>query len=201
MDRTTTHLLRGGSRRPRSRPRCARARARIFGRTPGIAVGIALGLATLATAPAVHAAPGPRIPKSGFGVRVPSPRGQTADRYGTGWGLIGSSLRTLSPRLRLLSEISWTKLPAKGDSITVGTGNDVQTIQIDDISALGLAIGPVLSLGTLEIGAKGGYFFGDLDEWAILPFAQLTISRFTLGAELKQAGEIEWWAGYANIWF
>ena len=142
-----------------------------------------------------------RTSQSGIGIRVAFPRGDASDLFNTGWGLTGSSLRKFSPRLGLLSELSWNSLPAKDGSITVDFGSGSEIIDVSDASSFAIVLGPLIDLGGLDIGAKGGYFFGDFGEWDLLPFAQIWISRLSLGAEYKALGDIKWLAGYASFWF
>ncbi len=134
---------------------------------------------------------------SSFGLRYVVPTGATADFYDSGYGVTGTSNFSVIPLMDIIFEGSWHQL--NGKEITIdGLGN----INTDnDMSIYGFVAGPVLTLGIADVGLKGGYFFGDVSEWVLFPFAQVDIFMFSLGAEYKAVGDTEWAAVYLNYNF
>ncbi|MCF6269971.1 MAG: hypothetical protein L3J41_09680 [Melioribacteraceae bacterium] len=134
---------------------------------------------------------------SAFGVRYLVPSGTTSDIYDNGFGITGTSNFSVLPILDITFEGSWHTLKSKELSID-GSGN---IIEDGDLSILGFVAGPVLTLGLVDVGIKGGYFFDDLHEWVLFPFAQVDIFMFSLGAEYKAVGGTKWAALYLNLNF
>ena len=57
--------------------------------------------------------------------------------------------------------------------------------QVEDLSVLGLAVGAGYNISFFQIGIKGGYFFDDLHEWDLVPYAQVNFWRLILGVDYK----------------
>ncbi len=131
---------------------------------------------------------------SAFGVRYVVPTGTTADVYDNGFGITGSANFSVIPILDIMIEGSWHVLKMKD----LGVLNDMLN---ENLSISGLVVGPVLTLGFVDVGIKGGYFFGDVSEWAVFPFAQIDVLMFSVGAEYKAVGNTKWAAAYLNFNF
>ncbi len=134
---------------------------------------------------------------SAFGVRYLIPTGTTADIYDKGFGITGTSNFSVLPILDITFEGSWHTLTKKEISIDESGNINVNK----DLSILGFVAGPVLTLGFVDVGIKGGYFFDDIREWVVFPFAQIDIMMFSLGAEYKAVGDTKWAAAYLNFNF
>jgi hypothetical protein len=130
---------------------------------------------------------------SHLGIRAVLPTGDLDRLYSSGFGFTGSTLYEAGDRVALIFEASWHRLLAD-ESDTTGTG-----IPLEDADIFGFTLGPVLDLAPLAVGIKGGYFFGDFDEWDVMPFAQVVLGRFTLGVEYKALGTANWASGYVNF--
>ena len=131
---------------------------------------------------------------SSFGVRYIVPTDVTADVYNNGLGVIGASNIKILPILDITIAGSWSTLKGK-DLYTDTQGNIYST---KDISILGFTAGPVLRLGFLGVGVKGGYYFDDIHEWVLLPFAEVSLWKFSLGAEYKALDETKWFSAYLS---
>ena len=133
--------------------------------------------------------------KSAFGVRYAVPSGTTADLFDYGIGTTGTVNIPVVPLLEITVEGSWHML--KGKELIAGNSD----LKADDLSILGFVAGPVLNLGIVDLGVKGGYFFDDIHEWVLFPFAQVDIFMFSLGAEYKALGDTKWASAYINLTF
>jgi hypothetical protein len=126
------------------------------------------------------------------GVQYISPKGDASGIFDPGWGLTGTTRKHLGSSMDFMIEGGWYKLKGKEDSLP---GNEYGS---EDLSVLSALIGLVIKGGPLEFGAKGGYFFSDLHEWDVMPFAQLALGRFAIGYEYKLLGKMNWSAVYLN---
>ena len=131
---------------------------------------------------------------SSFGASYIAPTGVTADAYDNGFGLIGTSNIEILPMLDITVVGSWSMLNGK-DVYSDAQGNIHYT---DDLSILGVTAGPVLKLGFLGVGVKGGYYFDDIHEWVLLPFAEVSLWKFSLGAEYKALDATKWFSAYLS---
>jgi len=124
------------------------------------------------------------------------PAGDIADSYDGGWGLTGTSYFNVVPLLvDVLIEGSWHTLTGK----EFGTIGD-ETFVPDNLSILGFTAGARLNLlGLLGVGVKGGYFFDDIHEWAIQPFAEVSFLMLSVGAEYRMGENVDWAAFYLNV--
>ncbi len=127
------------------------------------------------------------------GVNLLLPAGDAADFFDTGFGITGSSQFPLGPALDFVLEGAWYGLPGQQYSLS---GTDLES---GDLSVLAFTIGALYDAGALEFGAKGGYFFDDLHEWDVMPFAQVSFGRFSIGGEYKALGSTNWGAAYAKF--
>ena len=75
-------------------------------------------------------------------------------------------------------------------------GNEIES---DDFSVLSFTAGVLFDVGALQFGARGGYFFADLHEWDIMPFAQVSFWRLAIGGEYKALGKTNWGAAYVKF--
>jgi hypothetical protein len=154
-----------------------------------------LVLAVVALALAVPAfAAGPR-PRSVtyLGARYISPTDDLDRGHDWGWGIVGGGQNRAGQYTSLLMEGGWYRIK--------GTKGDVEALSVPDKSMFGVLLGAAVSFQALDIGVKGGYFFGDHDEWDVMPFAQIMVKRFALGGEYKALGDARWIAGYVNLLF
>lgn len=129
---------------------------------------------------------------SSMGLRYVIPTGTTGDVYESGWGVVGTTNFKVIPLLSVAVTGSWTSLQAK--ELTADESGNITGL--DDLSIIGFTAGPVLNLGFIDIGVKGGYYFDDIHEWVILPFAQVDIWLLSLGAEYKAFDQYKWYSAY-----
>lgn len=108
------------------------------------------------------------------------PVGEASDYYQNGWGVSGTSNFTIIPKFDLLFEASWYNLSGKKIHIP-----DQGSFQIENLSVLGLSLGAGYNLGICQVGIKGGYFFDDLHEWDLVPYAQVFFWRLAAGIDYK----------------
>jgi hypothetical protein len=134
---------------------------------------------------------------SAVGLRYAVPTGATADVWENGYGVTGTYNISIIPLLDITFEGSWHSF--KGKEFTLDENGTLYGGE--DISIFGFVAGPVLTLGMFDVGVKGGYFFNDIDEVAIFPFAQIDILMFSVGAEYKATGDANWFSVYANFNF
>ena len=131
---------------------------------------------------------------SSFGARYVMPVGDIADFYDGGWGLTGTGYFSVIPLVDILVEGSWHSLAAKElttDDILYGP---------NDLSIMGFTAGARVNLlGLVGIGLKGGYFFDDIHEWAIQPFAEISFLMLSVGAEYRMGEDVDWAAFYLNV--
>ena len=132
--------------------------------------------------------------KSALGIRYAVPSGTTADLFEYGVGTTGTTNIQVIPLMEITIEGSWHMF--KGKELIAGN-----SLRADDLSILGFVAGPVLTLGIIDVGVKGGYFFDDIHEWVLFPFAQVDIFMFSLGAEYKAIGDTKWASAYLNLNF
>lgn len=128
------------------------------------------------------------------GLQYLSPTGDVSDFYDAGFGLTGLSRIPMSSKMDFMFEGAWYTLSSK--DITIG---EEFTLETDDLSVLAAQVGVLFDMGTVEFGAKGGYFFGDLHEWDVMPFAQVSFGRWSLGGEYKALGTTNWASVYVNF--
>ena len=128
-----------------------------------------------------------------LGLRVPVPTGDSADFFDTGWGIAGGSHAQVSKLFDVVFEGTWHTL----------TGKSVEgaPLKTRDISVLGFQVGGSVNLAMFDLGVKGGYYFIDVSEWDLTPFAHVEVWRLWLGAEYKALGNVNWAAVYANFVF
>lgn len=156
-------------------------------------IGIVLVI-TLVTLSLVTQASAQQRSKSSYtGLQVLLPDGDTGDLLDTGFGLTGSSQFPLGSAVDFVFEGAWYSFPGKGFSLG---GSEFETEDLDALSAL---VGAVFYLEPLRLGAKGGYFFMDLHEWDVMPYAEVVVGRFSFGGEYKAFGKANWGAGYVKF--
>ena len=112
--------------------------------------------------------------------KIVTPSGDAGDAYKAGWGVSGTSNFKIIPKIDLLFEASWYNLSGKEIDIPEG-----QAYRVEDLSVLGVMVGAGYNLGFFQLGAKGGYFFDDLHEWDLLPYAQISFWRLAVGIDYK----------------
>lgn len=127
-----------------------------------------------------------------LGVQMLFPTGDAADRYDNGWALTGSTRWAVEPRVDMLLETAWIRLPSK----SYRPEGSSQVIQAEDVSSLGVLFGVLYDMGSIEVGAKVGYYLFDLYDWDLVPTAQLTFGRFAVGGEYKALGTTNWGAAF-----
>ncbi len=112
---------------------------------------------------------------SSFGARYVIPMGDISDFYDGGYGITGTTYFNVIPLVDVLVEGSWHSLMAKElttDDVLYGA---------NDLSVLGFTAGARLNLlGLMGVGVKGGYFFDEIHEWAIQPFAEVSFLMLSL---------------------
>jgi hypothetical protein len=134
---------------------------------------------------------------SSFGFRYIMPTDATADAYDNGWGLTGTSNFDIIPILGITVVGSWSTLSGK-DALVDDQGN---IIYANDLSIIGFTAGPYIKLGFLDLGVKGGYYFDDIHEWVILPFAEIDFWKISIGGEYKATEDVKWFSAYLNYNF
>ena len=133
---------------------------------------------------------------SSVGARYVVPMGTVSDFYDSGWGITGTSYFGVTPLLDIIVEGSWHTFVGK--ELTF----EDNVLGTDDLSVLGFTAGARLNLlGMVGLGVKGGYFFDDIHEWAIQPFAEVSLLMFSLGAEYRKGEDVDWTAIYLNVTF
>jgi len=142
---------------------------------------------------ATQAAAQERRSTSYTGLQVLLPAGDAGDVLDTGFGLTGSSQYPIGPALDFVFEGAWYSFGGKDYTIE---GTELES---GDISVLAFTAGVLYDAGALEFGARGGYFFSDLHEWDVMPFAQVSFGRFSLGGEYKALGKTNWGAAYLKF--
>lgn len=128
------------------------------------------------------------------GIQYISPTGDVSDLVNSGFGLTGNSRIPMGSKMNFIVEGAWYNLNKK--DITIDESLNLET---DDISVLAAQIGVLFDMGTVEFGAKGGYFFSDLHEWDVMPFAQVSMGRWSIGGEYKALGNTNWGSLYVNF--
>ena len=156
-----------------------------------VCVLLALVLPILLLQGRANAATGASTSYSGFQVLFPT--GDAADAYDTGWGITGSSRFSRSEKFDIVFEGAYYYLPGKN---YIFNG---ETIAQENMNGLSFLLGGLFDLGTLELGAKGGYYFLDLHEWDLVPMAQLSFGRFSIGGEYKALGTTNWGAAFLKF--
>ncbi|GEM_PF-6357476 len=134
---------------------------------------------------------------SSVGLSYIIPASNTGDHYDSGFGVIGTSNIQIIPLLGIAVTGSYNNLKSKEISID-GSGN---VMDGEDMNIYGITAGPYVKLALFDIGVKGGYYFGDISEWAVLPFVQLILWKLTVGAEYKTTSDTKWYAIYLNYNF
>ena len=127
-----------------------------------------------------------------IGIQYLNPKSEAASSFDPGFGLTGTTRVPLGSSMDFMIEGAWYKLKGK-DDISPESGYEP-----DDLSVLSALMGLMLKGGPLEFGAKGGYFFSDLHEWDVMPFAQWALGRWSIGIEYKVIGKTNWSAVYFN---
>jgi len=128
-----------------------------------------------------------------IGLRVPVPTGNSADAFDPGWGIAGGSHAQISELFDVVIEGTWHTL--------MGKSLEGASLKTRDISVLGFQVGGAVNLAIVDLGVKGGYYFNDVKEWDLTPFAHVEVWRLWLGAEYKALGDLNWGAVYANFVF
>ena len=154
---------------------------------------IALIIIPLALLVATQTAAQARRSTSNTGLQMLLPAGDAGDVLDTGFGLTGASQYPIGPALDFIFEGAWYGFGGKNYTFE---GTDLES---DDLSVLAFTAGVLYDAGALEFGAKGGYFFSDLHEWDVMPFAQVSFGRFSLGGEYKALGGTNWGAAYVKF--
>ena len=126
------------------------------------------------------------------GIQYINPKSEASSSFDPGFGLTGTTRVPLGSSMDFMIEGAWYKLKGK-DDISPETGYEP-----GDMSVLSGLVGLILKGGPLEFGAKGGYFFSDLHEWDVMPFAQIAFGRWSIGGEYKVYGKTNWSALYLN---
>ena len=154
-----------------------------------------LALALLASALAAPAeAAGPRARSVTYlGARYLSPTDDLDRTHDWGWGIVGGGQNRAGQYTSLIMEAGWYRVKGKEGA--------VNALSVPDLSIFGIQLGAAISFQAFDLGVKGGYFFGDEDEWDAMPFAQIAVKRFLLGVEYKALGDARWVAGYLNLLF
>jgi hypothetical protein len=62
-----------------------------------------------------------------------------------------------------------------------------------DLDQAEVHLGFGVTISNLRIGAKGGYFFRDEDEWGLIPIVGLRLGNLLLVGEAKVLGEVRWY--------
>jgi len=127
-----------------------------------------------------------------IGIQYVNPKSEAASSFDPGFGLTGTTRVPFGSSMDFMIEGGWYKLKGK-DDIGPETG-----YKPDDLSVLSALVGLAVKGGPLEFGAKGGYFFSDLHEWDVMPFAQVALGRWSIGGEYKVFGKTNWSTLYLN---
>lgn len=153
----------------------------------------ALCLVVATTIPASRAsAQEQRLSTAWIGIAALFPTGDLADVYDVGFGLTGESRWVVSPRFDSLLEGAWYNYSSSDVTL------DGETLKFDSFNAYTFTVGGLYAFGRIKVGAKGGYFFGDLHEWDVIPTAELSFRRLAVGAEYKAAGSANWGSAFVK---
>ncbi len=156
-------------------------------------ITIALVLSLVLLAGQAQAQTETRTNTSYTGVQILLPTGDAGDAYDTGWGITGSSRFVMGRTFDLIVEGGYYYLP--GTDYTY----EGETLEVENMDGLSFLVGGLFDLGAVELGAKGGYYFLDLHEWDLMPMAQVTFGRFSVGGEYKMLGSTNWGAGFVKF--
>lgn len=113
-----------------------------------------------------------------FSVLVPT--GDFGKLYYGGYGLNGNLEAKLS-KIAIVGEFGYSSF----------MGDDLDGSDLEDVTAWNLVAGVKLSLlGPLYIEARTGYYFGDIDEFVLIPAAGARFKKFDLNVCYQAAGDV-----------
>lgn len=114
----------------------------------------------------------------GNSISLMAPTGDFGDVYKGGFGINANF------------EASFSKIGVLGEFGYSTFAGDDDIIQVDDLSTWNLLVGAKLSLiGPLYIEGRTGYYFGDVDEFVIIPAAGVRFKKFDINAGYQAAGD------------
>lgn len=116
----------------------------------------------------------------GNSVSVLVPTGDFGDVYKGGFG-VNANLEAKLSKLAVVGEFGYSAF----------TGDDLVGSETEDVSAWDLLAGIKLSLiGPLYIEGRTGYYFGDFDEFVVIPAVGLRFKKFDVNAGYQAAGDV-----------
>lgn len=123
----------------------------------------------------------------GNSIAVLVPSGDFGETHTVGLGLYGNLEYELSEKSALLFELGWAQWSADDE-----LGNSV----VEDLTTWSLLGGINFSiLGPLYIEGRGGYYFNDLQEWALIPAIGLRLGKFDLNVGANVLDPVPFWNG------
>lgn len=126
-------------------------------------------------------------PTSSLGLRYAVPYEALADTHRRGYGVTWTSWASSGTTWSSLGA-GWTRFQGKAPA----TDGDTAPPELDQAELL---IGLGVTVANLTIGARGGYFFRDRDEWALLPTLGARFGRLMVTGEAKVLGKVRWYGG------
>jgi len=128
---------------------------------------------------------------SGLGLRYAIPYESLADTHKRGYGVIWTAWASSGSAWSSLGA-GWTRFRGKDPA----TDGDPTPPALDQAEVL---LGFGLTMSSLQVGARAGYFFRDEDEWDLLPTVSLRLGTLVLTGEAKVLGDVRWY-GASVYW-
>ncbi|WP_420583354.1 hypothetical protein [Reichenbachiella sp.] len=116
----------------------------------------------------------------GNSVSILVPTGNFGDLYKGGFGVNANFEAKLS-KIAIIGEFGYSMF----------TGNDLDGSALEDLTAWDLLAGIKLNLlGPLYIEGRTGYYFGDFDEFVLIPAVGARFKKFDLNVGYQAAGDV-----------
>lgn len=106
--------------------------------------------------------------------------------YDTGW-TVSAGVKYGLPLLDITGGAGYTSLPSAKEGV-------------EDASIWDVQAGAMVNLAVVGLGARAGYWFGDVSEFDVIPVAELRLWRFYAGVEYKGLlGDTSWTKTYVGL--
>ncbi|MEP3389994.1 MAG: hypothetical protein ABJO02_17515 [Reichenbachiella sp.] len=116
----------------------------------------------------------------GNSLSVLIPTGDFGDLYKGGYG-INANFETKLSKIAIVGEFGYASF----------TGDDLDGSELKNITAWDLLAGLKVSLlGPLYIEGRMGYYFGDFDEFVLIPAVGARFKKFDLNVGYQAAGDV-----------
>ena len=118
--------------------------------------------------------------------------GDFGERYDAGFGVGFNGELKLIGQLGITGEFAWNRWTANGDN----------TMDIDDANAYNLLVGGKLGLSIIYLEMRVGQYFGDFDEFVVMPAAGVRLGKLDLNAGYQFSGDLNFFNfRMAYFWF